>query len=285
MQGKSSKVAVLVSITALFGFAVLLLSSSPQREFVASTSGAGFIGSDAGYNGGSTYLAPPKSVEPEPDLSGSVNGLLVDEGEIPLRGIEVELMPLEKTGDARWYATITDWTDGNGKYEFPRVDPGEYVLAVQKRGAPDGRHPFIGTYYPGVDEETDAERIYVQTGVPLELHTLKLQRIETVNLKISVEFEDGTRPAWSNLLFHNPTFPNQGVIGDEAPGIEDGRGEFVLPVGFEYYARAKVDCDAGPRIETRESRPVQTLHIKNGHIPSEVKFVIPGPACALWSPK
>jgi hypothetical protein len=209
----------------------------------------------------------------------------VDESNSPIRTIEVELIPLDKTGDQRWYATQREWTDADGKYKFPRVDPGVYVLAVQKRGAPSERNPFAGVYYPGVDDEANADQIYVATGTLLELHPVRLQRIETVTLKIIVEFEDGTRPAWSNLLFYNPSFPDQGVIGDEAPGISDGQGEFVIPVGFEYYARAKVDCDAGSRIETRESRPVQQLQISKQHFPSEVTFVIAGPPCTLWSPK
>jgi hypothetical protein len=156
---------------------------------------------------------------------------------------------------------------------------------VLKSGAPDGQHPFASTYYPGVSDEERADRIYVTAGVPLELHPLWLARIETVALTISVEYEDGTRPAWSTLLFHNPSFPNQAVIGDVAPGVADGAGIVTLPVGFEYDARAKVDCDGRVRIETRESRPIQKLNIRNGHVPAEVKFVIPGPPCTLWFPK
>lgn len=284
MQNKRSFINVSSSLVALIGLgALLLLPSSRLHPDTSTALGAGYIGYDTGQ-GGTTYLVPPSHIDTEPDLTGSVTGSIVDESNSPIRGIEVELMPLDKTGERRWYATTREWTGADGWYRFPRIDPGEYVLAVQKSGAPDGRHPFAGTYYPGVDEEVHADHIYVVTGTPLELHPLRLRKIETVTLKINVEFEDGTRPAWSNLLFHNPSFPNQGVIGDEAPGIEDGRGEFVLPVGFDYYARAKVDCDAGERIETRESRPVQRLRVRNGHAPSELKFVIPGPTCALWSP-
>lgn len=283
MKYKRSPFKVFVALVILVGIGMLLLFSSrrltPQIGIVL-----GYIGNDAGYSG-NTYLIPPNQAETEPDLSGSLIGSLVDSSDHPISGIEVELMPLNKTDDQRSYATQREWTDALGTYRFPRVDPGEYLLAVQKSGAPDGSHPFMGTFYPGVDEERRADHIYIQTGTPLELHPLRLQRIDTVTLKVTVAFEDGTRPGWSNLLFHNPSFPGQAVIGNEAPGVEDGDGEFVVPVGFEYYARAKVDCNAGGRIETRESRPIQKLQIRNGSIPSELKFVIPGPPCTLWSPK
>lgn len=278
VQNKHSLITVLAAGMALFGLGALLLSS-PRSNSQARISLGGYTAFHAGES------EPTQATQAEPDLTGSVSGTLVDESNSPITGVEVELMPLDKTDEQREDTTNRDWTDAEGKYRFPRVDPGEYVLAVLINQAPDGRHPFVGSYYPGVHDEGHADRVYVATGSRLDLQTLRLQRIETVTLKIDVEFEDGIRPAWSNLLFHNPSFPHQGVIGDVAPGIKNGTGEIVLPVGFEYYARAKVDCNAGQRIESRESRPIQTLRIGNGHTPSELKFVIPGPSCPLWSPK
>jgi len=65
---------------------------------------------------------------------------------------------------------------------------------------------------------------------------VRLHRLETASIVVNVMFEDGVRPASSNLLFHNPQFPVQAVIGDVAPEIENGRGSFVVPVGFQYVA-------------------------------------------------
>ena len=269
---------IVTAFTVLLGLtAVLLVVAGRISPDLAMGLGAGY----SGYDGGQGYANNGQS-ERERELTASVIGTLVDESELPVTGVEVELMPVDKTGDERWYATLHDWTDEQGVYSF-RPGRGEYIIAVQVTGAPDGRHPFIGTYYPGVDFESGADHIYVEEASQLKLHTVRLRRIPTVTVKVNVEFEDGTRPEWSNLLFHNPRFPNQGVIGNEAPGIKQGRGEFTLPLGYEYYARAKVDCDAGPRTETRESRPIQ--HLRDGSVPEEITFIIPGPACELWSPK
>lgn len=230
-------------------------------------------------------LNPSQQYQAPPDLTGSVTGSLVDEHDTAIGGVEVRLIPLNKTGDQQWYATQTDWTNVEGRYQFRRAEPGEYILAVQKRSAPDGRHPFAGTYYPGVDAEVQANHVYVATGTNVELHPLRLRRLETVTLRIEVEFEGGTRPGWSNLLFHNLSFPEQAVIGDEAPGVENGKGEITLPAGFDYYAQAKVDCAGSDRIKTRESQPVKKVHIENSNFPEELRFIIPGPPCSLWSPK
>jgi hypothetical protein len=282
VQNRRLLLRVIAATVVVTGLSFLLvLDARNLSRGRATISGQGYLG---GYYNESP-LPPSQQHEAPPDLTGSVTGSLVDEDDAAIRGIEVELIPVDKTGDQRWYATHRDWTNAEGQYGFPRVEPGEYILAVQERGAPDGRHPFAGTYYPGVDAEAQADHVYVVTGTKVQLHPLRLRRIDTVSVRIEVEFEDGTRPTWSNLLFHNLSFPNQAVIGDEAPGVENGKGELTLPVGFDYYAQAKVDCDGRDRIETRESPPVQRVHIENNNFPEELRFIIPGPPCPLWSPK
>jgi hypothetical protein len=94
-------------------------------------------------------------------------------------------------------------------------------------------------------------------------------------IKIHVRWQDGTPVDWSNLLFYNTSFPHQGVIGDEAPGIKDGEGEFTVPTGFEYYARVAAICDAGIHTKSEESRPVQKIRLDGASIPQELTFVIP----------
>lgn len=276
------KVIATTLVVTTLGF-LLLLDARNSSGGLGTTLGRGYSDSGAGDYGSS--LGPSREYEALPDLTGAVSGSVVDASNSPIRGIEVELIPLDKAGDQRWHATKSDWTNEQGQYLFSKADPGEYIVAMQMRGAPDGRHPFAGAYYPGVDAETDADHIYVVTGQALDLHSVRLRRLDTLTVKVNVEFDDGSRPSWSNLLFHNLSFPQQAVIGDEAPGVENGRGEFTVPLGFDYYAQAKVDCGGGSRIETRESRPIQHLHAVNGSLPDELTFVIPGPSCPLWTPK
>lgn len=204
---------------------------------------------------------------------------------VPIRGVQIELIPADKTGDARWYATLRGQSDKDGSFLFDDVPLGTYVVAFQHENAPDREHPYGLHFYGGGEDERLAERISVVADQLVELQPVTLGQLKTAQIPVEVAFADGLRPAWSNLLFSNSRYPHQAVIGDVAPGIENGKGEMVLPLGFEYYARAKVDCDAGSTIETRESRPIQVVDLsRNSNIPPKLSFVIPGTACKLWSP-
>lgn len=283
MQNRRSVVKLVFAILLVTALGFLFLFDVRNSNQIAGRMlGRGY--SDYGLGDYEKSRGSSQQYEMAPDLTGSITGSVADDSDTSISGIEVELMPLDKVGDQRWYATKRDWTNAQGKYVFSKIDPGEYIIAVQMRGAPDGRHPFAGVYYPGVDAEADADRVYVVTGTSLELYPVQLRRLDVVTLKVNVEFEDGSRPNRSNLLFHNLSFPQQAVIGDEAPDIQNGKGEFTLPVGFDYYASAAVDCSGGSRIETRESRPRQRLHVVNDNLPNELTFIIPGSPCTLWSP-
>ena len=276
MRSKLSAATVIAVLLVVAGLLLGKFSSPVTSSSFASEISQEYI---------TPYQEPIPANESRPETGGLVRGTIVDQEDTLVRGIEVELIPANKTGDDRWYATKREWTEADGQYQFSHVDPGDYFVAALKHGAPDARHPFVGVYYPAADDELTADRVLVTEPSSTELLPMHLRRLETVTLKIKVAFEDGTSPNWSNLLFHNISYPDQAVIGDEAPGIQDGQGEFTLPKGFEYYARAKVDCDVGPKIETRESRPVRRIKVADGLTSEELTFTIPGSACKLWSPK
>jgi hypothetical protein len=224
------------------------------------------------------YLASLRS-------SGSVRGAVVSESGTPIQRVEVELIPISGRSESVAQYPLTDWTDARGQYAFPYVDSGRYVVAVHKHVAPTASVPFVGVYYPGVVEQTAAESITVIDSDAITLRPVRLRRMATATVRVNVMFEDGVRPESSNLLFHNPQFPNEAVIGSSAPEVEAGRGSMTLPVGFEYEANASVQCDAGTRIEQRESKPVQRVGVVSDARPDELTFVIPGRACKLWVPR
>jgi len=216
---------------------------------------------------------------------GCVHGTVVDESGKPISHIEVDLIPIHKTGDARWYGTHSEWTDEQGRYNLNRMEAGEYFLganAFSSFGAPDAERPFATTYYPAAEDESGAVPVTIDRSSPLRLPPLRLGKLEVATIKINVLWSDGTRPERSNIYFQNTLYPRH---GGSAPQIDNGRGEFTLPKGFEYDAVASVECDAGKVIESRESRPDQRIKIADGFTPAEITFVVPGPRCALWKPK
>jgi hypothetical protein len=226
-----------------------------------------------------------QSGKPEPEQCASLVGTVVDDADQPIEGIEVELISGVKNVGELLHSTKHQWTDKDGRYQFKCAQPGEYHLAIQKRTAPDASHPFAGVYFPSADNESQADRLLITASSSIVLPPTRLRRLQTIVLNVSVVFADGTRPGRSNLLFHNVSYPEQGVIGDTAPEVREGRGQFTLPKGFEYEARAAVRCDAGAKIETRESRPVQRIRVEDESIPEQLTFTISGAACKLWSPK
>jgi cytochrome c-type biogenesis protein CcmH/NrfF len=189
-----------------------------------------------------------------PDL-GCIHGSVADEAGKPLKGIQIDLLPTDKSGDDRWDEKKTGWTDSQGRYSVARMTPGDYLVAIHYYSAPDARQPFATTFYPGVEVESNAQRVSVRQNSPTMLAQLKLRSLPLENVRVDVLWSDGTRPRTSSLLFHNPKYPDQAVIGDEALSVVDGAGEFAIPAGFSYLARASLQRDAGAVIETRESGP------------------------------
>jgi hypothetical protein len=216
--------------------------------------------------------------------TGCVHGTIADENGTPVKGIEVELLLTDKTGEPRWYSRKYAWTDKKGRYSVTGLEPGKYLVGVHYYDAPNLREPFATTFYPGADAETDAEPVVVGANSRAMLTQFRLRSLPLTTVRVEVVWPDGTRPERSNLAFHNLSYPSQAVIGDVAPQIDDGTGEFTLPEGFDYDARATVQCDAGRLIESRES-PVQQIKVGGRATPKSLTFTIPGPACKLWQSK
>lgn len=109
------------------------------------------------------------------------------------------------------------------------LEPGEYLVAIHYYDAPDMHHPFATTFYPGAEAEQDALRVAVKPMLPVTLNQLRLRSLPLVTIQVKVQWPDGTPPKWSNLGFHNRSYPSQAVIGNVAPAVEDGRAAFTLP--------------------------------------------------------
>ena len=155
-----------------------------------------------------------KSLNPPPNYDecavdrlyglGCIHGTIVDEGGKPISHIEVDLIPVHKAGDARWYGTHSEWTDNQGRYNLNRMEPGEYLLganAFSSFGAPDAEHPFATAYYPAAENESKATLVKVVRSSRLRVSPLRLHKLEVVTIKINVLWADGARPERSNIYF------------------------------------------------------------------------------------
>lgn len=217
----------------------------------------------------------------------AISGSIVDENNQPVYLMQMVLVPAEKIHageDEHENAELTSRTNKQGTYTFANLKPGEYFLSAGTRDAPTGVRPFSPVYYPGTDLEKFSEPVRVQGSMQIELRPLRLRRMPVAKIKAHVRWKDGTSMDWSNLLFYNPSFPHQGVIGNESIGVAHGSADITLPMGFDYYARAVTQCDAGDKIDSRESRPVQLIRIDERHLPRELTFIIETEPCKPWIP-
>jgi hypothetical protein len=268
------RMRLFVAIASLISIGLLLLWNGDVRAPLAAHL---FMAPDSyanPYYGGS---GPPS--ESPTEARGLVTGLVLDEFGRPLSAIPVCLIPIQGACEYE----RKDWTNKDGTFKM-RVEPGEYYVQVQADSAPTSNYPFLPTYYQGTDDRSRADIVSVQQGGTIELHQIVLRSVPLTSISVHIVWSDGTPVRQSNLLFHNPIFPHQGVIGDVAPEVLDGEGGMPLATGYSYYARAVTHCDAGTTIDNRESRPIQEIRVEQGS-PSDLTFVIHGPPGEHWHPK
>jgi hypothetical protein len=214
--------------------------------------------------------------------TGCIHGTVkTDHGE-PIRGIHVEVIPLNAEVEDPWESGHVTFTDRKGRYSFDWLEPGEYLAGVHIREAPTGNEPYMRIYYPSAENKNGATQITIKAARPAVLEAFNLRALPLTSLSVEVRWPDGSRPVRSNLQVRNEAF-EQGVIGDTAPQIDNGVGAFTLPSHFEYGIRASVSCDEGPRIGQRQT-PYLHLHVADHPEPAHVVLTLPGAPCKLWQP-
>lgn len=217
------------------------------------------------------------------ETAGCIHGVVLEDRGNAVKGLEIEVIPGWVRDHPAEPGFRREWTDVKGRFNVDVLEPGAYVIAVHYTNAPFERQPYSTSFYPGVEEETRAEAIVVDQKSPSYLKPFHIRSLPVATIEVTVAWPDGTRPQRSNLMFHNRSFPRQAVIGDVAPQIDDGAGSFRAPVGFDYEVRANVQCDAGDRIESRESLS-ESISIGNADDTPKISLRIPGLPCNLWHP-
>jgi hypothetical protein len=228
---------------------------------------------------------PESRIDPNSCISsvfrGCIHGTIADENGKPVETIMVEVVPVDRTGDARWLACRRVWTDGDGRYSVNRLLPGEYLVAVHYYAAPHEFRPFSTAFYPGVGVEGEAEHVSIRPNSRAFLEQLRLRILPLVTIDVEVVWPDDSMTRHSSLSLQSWRYPGQVFMGGFGPLIDDGRSELTLPEGFDYLVRATVDCHHGSVVQSRES-PVQRVRTNAGETPRKLRFTIPGPPCNLW---
>lgn len=107
-----------------------------------------------------TNSRPAEAIFQTP-LVGSITGRVVDAAGKPAFQTEIRILPADRVFSDHDAVFAEDrryvYVDQSGAYTFQGVQPGRYVIAVNA----DFRHEYPPTYYPGVQDISQAEIITV----------------------------------------------------------------------------------------------------------------------------
>jgi hypothetical protein len=213
--------------------------------------------------------------------NGCIHGIIqTSEGE-PIQGVYVQAIPLSSPPEYRYIRTLETSTDRQGRYSFDAVAPGQYLVGVHTRSAPNSEQPYPTTYYPDASDEGSATHLLISANQRINLDPMHLRSLPLTTFTVEVRWPDGSHPERSNLLVRNTKF-DEAAIG-AAPQIDDGKGSFTLPQNFEYQVHAAVSCDEGPKIGQRETAYLP-LHVTDHPEPAKLVLTLPGTPCKIWSP-
>lgn len=186
-------------------------------------------------------------------FSGIVSGKVVQANGEPAKEVQVNLA-LGEDEEKYWYT----WTDKEGRYEFPRVQPGGYLLGFNLRWAPDKDDPYPKTYYPGVKTRSEASLITVGEGEKLKGYDMTLPpRLSERELKVTVVWPDGSAAVGVGVGYQvnsEVSSPGERIETDE-------QGTAVLRV-FENY-RYIIYSTAERNEKDFHSKPIEVLVDKN----------------------
>jgi hypothetical protein len=142
-------------------------------------------------------------------LDNIVSGSVVDARGKPLPEVGVSLKPT----DAGKQSANFDTTDEKGRFAIESIEPGTYVLVLNRVGEKRIEEPFSALYYPNVTEQANARVFRIRAGDSVKgLKIVVPQVEEMVTLQGVVRYADGTPATKTTVRF----------IPKNRPGI-DGR--------------------------------------------------------------
>jgi hypothetical protein len=122
-------------------------------------------------------------------------------------------------------------TDVNGHYDFSKVDPGDYWVALYYLG-PNNREPHAPVYYPSGASSSSAELIHLGPKDTKEnLNLVLTPALHPVSLHVHVINPDGTPVIQAHISAMDPLTPTQ-FIGARADA--NGDADITLYEGREY---------------------------------------------------
>lgn len=154
--------------------------------------------------------------------NGRISGRVFDAEGQPAAKLLIALIDVDGQDIGRDYSKF-ERADQEGRYNFPAVPPGRYLLAVNVTRYPqpdDPTNAYPRSYYPGVAEASQATVISLGAGEKLSERDLRLlpRRVARA-IRVSVRWADGKPVANAGISFRDVTYydsgSNNGANADE----------------------------------------------------------------------
>lgn len=166
---------------------------------------------------------------------GHVRGRVIDADGKPVPNLTVELGQRRRQGQIE-FVNLDERTDADGRYEFSRLQPGDYFLGINP---PSGSRPpriDMGTpvFFPGVTTVDRAETISLAARATVDVPDLVVpESVHIVQVTGVVLTEDG-QVAPGAVVYLAPDDPSTYLIGKAVVTGADGRFSFGANAGTSY---------------------------------------------------
>jgi hypothetical protein len=125
------------------------------------------------------------------------SGRRVDEQGAPVRGIEVELLPVATLDSSIWQSASTD---RDGEYKLAASEPGDYLIAINWDDIPSDEMPYRTTLFPGVHDLGSADIVHTEEAGIVVLQDFRLPRPAECTVQVQIEDREKRPAAGAKIL-------------------------------------------------------------------------------------
>jgi hypothetical protein len=171
-----------------------------------------------------------------------VSGAVRDHEGMPAVGVRVDLARARDDGQMDWPNETR--TDSDGRFRFPELTAGNYLLGINLRESPSADVPYPRTYYPGIGDRQQATALDVQEMSNLVVRPLSLpSRLAERRVAVQVVWPDGS-PALDARVCRQTSEDALCMPMDQV-GDQPGVYGFAGVAGVEYKVSASVQHGIG----------------------------------------
>ncbi|HXN64753.1 MAG TPA: carboxypeptidase regulatory-like domain-containing protein [Candidatus Acidoferrales bacterium] len=171
-----------------------------------------------------------------------IKGTVADAGGSPVSGARIGLLrPAEnRTG---FDIVSYERTDVDGNYDFSKVQPGDYWVALYYLG-PFNDEPHAPVFYPSGANSSSAKLIHVDPSASIEnINLVSTPVLRRVSSHVHVVNPDGTPVTKAHVIASDPLSPINAL---SATADENGDADIILYEGREYRLIASASGDREP---------------------------------------